>query len=507
MSIWWPLDSITVTGEFGAGGSTYTQYNRGGHNGIDLAAAVGTPVFAADSGVVQFEGWGQNNSWMGVPAGICVLLRHPWGYTGYAHMSRTIVDNGQSVQRGQLLGYSGNTGGSTGPHLHFETLPPNPDFRNGFAGRVNPRNYGLVPRGTSDQPAAPSLQPHQRISGSQPVNRRLEPNTSKPAIDPQLAPNTVADFNGWIRGESVNGNNVWFRGAHSGNWFWSGGFTSQSTAGLTDLNPAPPAPQPEPVKPVEPAPEPVKPVEPEPVKPVEPAPGRKPVSETTPNWDASSPAANPIYPVPSAQPSGVVLPAVITERSETVSTNGYTIGRPDPRGPNHIVLHHAASDSLSGTINTLRGNNGAPTANYVVKDTELVSMVPEGSSPWTNGRWTSNLYSITFEMCNASGSSSTGWFPPSEKTMETTAWAMARAAQRWNLELPLAVGINVFGHKDVSKTATACPGGLNLEAVVKRANEIIDANPVKPVTPTPTVDLEGIADALDTITKILRSAH
>jgi hypothetical protein len=199
----------------------------------------------------------------------------------------------------------------------------------------------------------------------------------------------------------------------------------------------------------------------------------------------------------------VKIPEIVTQRTEAVSLNGYTIGRPDPLGPNHIVLHHAASSSLSGTINTLRGTNGAPTANYVVHEKELVEMVPEQSSPWTNGRWTSNLYSITFEMVNASGSSSTGWFPPSAETMETTAWAMSRAAQHWNFEMPLEYGINVFGHKDVSKTPTACPGGLDMKAVIARANEIITENPVPSPEPTPVVDTEAIANSIDIITEEL----
>ena len=245
MALWWPVDNPRVTGDWANSPAFYAQFGQQGHNGIDLGMSVGTPVYASDDGVVDFEGWGQNHSWMGQPAGISILLRHGWGYTGYAHLSSTIINKGDSIKRGQLIGYSGSTGASTGPHLHWETLPANPNFRNGFAGRVNPHTYGVVARGTNPSPA-PAPASNQRVSGSEPVNRRLEPNTQKPPIDPQLAPNTVADFNGWIRGESVNGNNIWFRGAHSGNWFWSGGFTSQSTEGLQDLNPVTPPPAPAP---------------------------------------------------------------------------------------------------------------------------------------------------------------------------------------------------------------------------------------------------------------------
>jgi murein DD-endopeptidase MepM/ murein hydrolase activator NlpD len=112
-----------------------------GHNGIDYQAGSGTPVYAADAGTVTFEGFGQNNSWMTDMAGICVLVRHADKYTGYAHLSRTVINNGQQVSKGQLIGYSGATGAATGPHLHFEVLPLNPDFNNGYAGRIDPAPF------------------------------------------------------------------------------------------------------------------------------------------------------------------------------------------------------------------------------------------------------------------------------------------------------------------------------------------------------------------------------
>lgn len=193
---------------------------------------------------------------------------------------------------------------------------------------------------------------------------------------------------------------------------------------------------------------------------------------TTPNWDASPPWDNPVYPQPTPNAETVSLPGSILQREVQAHPNGYTVGRPDR--PNHIVLHHTAGTSLQGAINTLYGDDFAPTASYVVKDNELVSMVDEYDSPWTNGRWTSNLYSVTFEMVNGGWVRSNGTWPsPSAATRETTAWAMARAAQRWGMELPLQYGVNVFGHRDVSKTSTACPGELDVQAVVNRANEIL----------------------------------
>ncbi|OMB86008.1 hypothetical protein A5741_18150 [Mycolicibacterium conceptionense] len=134
----WPLDSVKVVQGFGADPGFYRQFNQKGHNGIDLAADPGTAVYAAKAGTVTFEGWGQNNRWMGSPAGICVLLNNGDIHTGYAHMSRTVVNTGQHVSKGQLLGYTGATGVASGPHLHFEVFPRNPDFSNGFAGRIDP---------------------------------------------------------------------------------------------------------------------------------------------------------------------------------------------------------------------------------------------------------------------------------------------------------------------------------------------------------------------------------
>lgn len=134
----YPLDSIRVVQEFGANPANYQPR---GHDGIDLAADTGTPVYAAEDGTITFEGNGENNSWMTQMAGICILLRHNNIYTGYAHLSRTVINSGQHVNKAQLIGYSGATGMASGPHLHFEVLPLNPDFNNGYSGRVDPRPY------------------------------------------------------------------------------------------------------------------------------------------------------------------------------------------------------------------------------------------------------------------------------------------------------------------------------------------------------------------------------
>ncbi len=84
------------------------------HTGIDFSGGCGTPIYAADSGVVSSTGWrgGYGNA---------TVLVHPSGIaTLYGHQSRFAVSGGASVSRGQLIGYVGTTGASTGCHLHFE---------------------------------------------------------------------------------------------------------------------------------------------------------------------------------------------------------------------------------------------------------------------------------------------------------------------------------------------------------------------------------------------------
>lgn len=94
------------------------------HSGIDLAAPYGTPIMASDSGRVIYNGWYGGY-------GRVVILDHGKDYTTlYAHLSRSNTSKGKSVDKGEVIGYEGQTGYSTGPHLHFEVRksgrPENP---------------------------------------------------------------------------------------------------------------------------------------------------------------------------------------------------------------------------------------------------------------------------------------------------------------------------------------------------------------------------------------------
>tara|TARA_B100002052_G_scaffold40339_1_gene32502 strand:- start:13539 stop:14867 length:1329 start_codon:yes stop_codon:yes gene_type:complete len=93
------------------------------HNGTDFAAPTGTPIMASGNGTVIKAGWCGNG-------GNCVRIRHNSTYTtGYGHMSKIATRTGRRVRQGQIIGYVGNTGMSTGPHLHY-TVSYNGKFIN-----------------------------------------------------------------------------------------------------------------------------------------------------------------------------------------------------------------------------------------------------------------------------------------------------------------------------------------------------------------------------------------
>jgi len=107
--------------------STYT-----GHRAIDYAATYGTPIRSVGDGTVTFAGWSSAGY------GYLTSIRHNATYsTNYAHQSRIAVKSGQKVRQGDVIGYVGSTGFSTGPHLHYEMV------KNGI--KINPLNEVLPP--------------------------------------------------------------------------------------------------------------------------------------------------------------------------------------------------------------------------------------------------------------------------------------------------------------------------------------------------------------------------
>ena len=121
----WPIRG-PVNSEFGPRPSSW-PWARKFHSGIDIGAARGTPVRAPTAGKVSFAG-------VRSEYGLTVILDHGRGVkTLYGHLQEPLVTRGQKVQQGQLIGLTGNSGKSSGPHLHYEII---------VKGKpVNPRRY------------------------------------------------------------------------------------------------------------------------------------------------------------------------------------------------------------------------------------------------------------------------------------------------------------------------------------------------------------------------------
>jgi murein DD-endopeptidase MepM/ murein hydrolase activator NlpD len=119
----WPLVSGWLTSSFGSRADPITGEPEA-HSGLDISADRGTPVHATADGTVESAGYDGGY-------GNCILIDHGFGIgTRYGHLSGYAISVGQTVKRGQVIGYVGSTGHTTGPHLHYEILlngePVNP---------------------------------------------------------------------------------------------------------------------------------------------------------------------------------------------------------------------------------------------------------------------------------------------------------------------------------------------------------------------------------------------
>jgi murein DD-endopeptidase MepM/ murein hydrolase activator NlpD len=108
-----PVSGYRLTSAFGMRKHPVLKVNRM-HNGVDMACAAGTPIYATRAGTVTTASYQANG------AGNYVSINHLDGFSSiYMHMTHYVVSKGQKVSQGQLIGYVGNTGISTGDHLHF----------------------------------------------------------------------------------------------------------------------------------------------------------------------------------------------------------------------------------------------------------------------------------------------------------------------------------------------------------------------------------------------------
>ena len=108
----WPTEGGTISSYYGT--RMKPMSGQDWHPGLDIAVDYGTPIYASAAGTVDTAGWVSGY-------GRYVRIQHAHGYTtAYGHMSGIAVAPGQQVRKGEIIGFAGSTGYSTGPHLHFE---------------------------------------------------------------------------------------------------------------------------------------------------------------------------------------------------------------------------------------------------------------------------------------------------------------------------------------------------------------------------------------------------
>lgn len=147
------------------------------HTGIDYGCPIGTAIMASADGVIRFSGFDKTGY------GYCVIIEHDVTHaTLYAHLSMLrFMTIGKKVEQGEVIGYSGNTGNSTGPHLHFEARSKWNDFRTHF----DPMKLPMM----SVDDYIPS------VSVNDEADAAFEPNEIEPGIVKIVAPDGAFNHN------------------------------------------------------------------------------------------------------------------------------------------------------------------------------------------------------------------------------------------------------------------------------------------------------------------------
>ncbi len=152
----WPLDRVFITQRFGKTVSSERLYVSGSHSGADFGASTGTPVYAVADGIVKGVGNTDDTCWR-TSFGKWVFIEHDdiGLSTTYGHLSKWKVEEGQRVKKGDIIAYSGNTGHSTGPHLHLTVYATKGvDGQEGV--RITNRASTTCPGNTYRMPLAPT---------------------------------------------------------------------------------------------------------------------------------------------------------------------------------------------------------------------------------------------------------------------------------------------------------------------------------------------------------------
>ncbi|HYG84594.1 MAG TPA: peptidoglycan DD-metalloendopeptidase family protein [Verrucomicrobiae bacterium] len=300
----------TITTEFGVPDS-YAKFGR--HSGVDYAVPKGRPVYAPISGVLT--------NVVSPTGGNMVCIFDGQFMHRKMHNNAFARQNG-SVQEGDIVAYAGSTGLSTGDHCHWdindEGIYPTSFSRFKAPAEWLAGAYQPKPAPTPTPAADPraGLEPHQRrLSNPDGVNRRSAPSTAAGTLIKEEPFDTDPwNFKGFVKGEMVNGNDIWFVGT-SGNYFYSGAFHGGAdTTGLQDLTPAKPIPVPKP--------EPIPTFEKE----------LKTITEVIPAHPSNYEVGN--FP---AKPTGVVLHDLGTDGRDTLQSSLNHFGKENTTAP-HITI-------------------------------------------------------------------------------------------------------------------------------------------------------------------------
>jgi hypothetical protein len=245
----WPVDPGTRISQYF--GTNPASYQPDGHTGMDFALPINSPIYAVGKGKVLHSDWARKLGWpnsyyvnpdftpndgIDQSAGITLIIDYGTFVGIYAHLNSTHLNNGDTVTLGQVIARSGNTGFSSGPHLHFEVLPDKWNVNNKFYGRRDPLDYISK---EAPKPAVPTLTSLQRVTGPSGAKYRPEPTTQK--RESQIfSPGTVLNFVGFVHGEVPEGGNsdIWLKGTNGG-YVHVSTVTPATEAGLPDLTPKP----------------------------------------------------------------------------------------------------------------------------------------------------------------------------------------------------------------------------------------------------------------------------
>lgn len=213
-----------------------TSWNPSAHHALDMVGYQGQPVYAVDSGRVFAANW-DGNGWA-IGGGYVVIMDH-WGQGGrrakssFAHLSRLAVGTGQWVLRGQLIGWAGSTGNSSGPHVHFavaevQPLSANPAYYNSYKW-FDPYRYMRAHEYANGRHSGGDLvgswhlgRNTFRVNAG--VNLRSNRYLSSTVVRRTTAATDII-FTGEARGSSYAGTTLWFKGYDRGSgrevWFHS----------------------------------------------------------------------------------------------------------------------------------------------------------------------------------------------------------------------------------------------------------------------------------------------